>query len=282
MPGFELPALRPAVMAILNVTPDSFSDGGKFLDPSVAVEHGLRMMEEGADLVDVGGESTRPGADPVPVEVELGRVVPVVDALCRSGVPVSIDTSKAEVAEACLGVGASVVNDVTGVATSEMLAVLLRSNCRVCVMHMQGEPRTMQAAPTYADVVADVASWLADRCRSLGAAGIADERLWVDPGIGFGKTVAHNLALIGNLDRIVKLGFPVLVGLSRKSFLGTALGGATVEDRLEGGLAAQVIAQSLGARIVRTHDPLQTRRTAEVASQIVSASAVLGRTGSLR
>ncbi|MGE0001390.1 MAG: dihydropteroate synthase [Fimbriimonadaceae bacterium] len=282
MAGFELPAGRPAVMAILNVTPDSFSDGGKFLDPAAAVEHGLRMMEEGADLVDVGGESTRPGADPVPNEVELERTVPVVDALCRSGVPVSIDTSKAEVAEACLGVGASVVNDVTGVSTTEMLAVLLRSNCHVCVMHMQGDPRTMQAAPTYADVVADVASWLADRCCVLETGGVARERLWIDPGIGFGKTFEHNLALIGNLDRIVTLGYPVLVGLSRKSFLGTALGGASVEDRLEGGLAAQVIAQYLGARIVRTHDPLQTRRAAEVASQVVSASAVLGRTGSLR
>jgi len=175
-----------------------------------------------------------------------------------------------------------VVNDVSGVGSPAMRALLSDSSCSVCVMHMQGEPRTMQAAPTYADVVEDVASWLGERCGELESEGIARDRIWVDPGIGFGKAFAHNLALIGNLDRIVNLGYPVLIGVSRKSFLGRALGGAPVEDRLEGGLAAQVLAQALGARIVRTHDPRQARRAIEVASQILANSAVLGRTGSLR
>lgn len=282
MPGFELPSGRPAVMGILNVTPDSFSDGGRFAEAEAAVDHGLQMIEEGADLVDVGGESTRPGAEPVPVEVELARVVPVVEGLGRQGVPVSVDTMKAEVAEACLDRGAVVVNDVSGVGSPAMRALLSDSSCSVCVMHMQGEPRTMQAAPTYADVVEDVASWLGKRCGELESEGIARDRIWVDPGIGFGKAFAHNLALIGNLDRIVNLGYPVLIGVSRKSFLGRALGGAPVEDRLEGGLAAQVLAQALGARIVRAHDPRQARRAIEVASQILANSAVLGRTGSLR
>ncbi|MCC6402725.1 MAG: dihydropteroate synthase [Fimbriimonadaceae bacterium] len=282
MPGFALPSGRPAVMGILNVTPDSFSDGGRFAAAEAAVDHGLQMFEEGADLVDVGGESTRPGADPVPTEVELARVVPVVERLSRQGVPVSVDTMKAEVAEACLDHGAVVVNDVSGIGSPAMRALLSDSSCSVCVMHMQGEPRTMQAAPTYANVVEDVASWLGKRCDELEGEGIARDRIWVDPGVGFGKTFAHNLALIGTLDRIADLGYPVLVGVSRKSFLGAALGGAPVEDRLEGGLAAQVLAQALGARIIRTHDPRQARRAIEVASHVLANSAVLGRTGSLR
>lgn len=282
MSGFVLPDSRPAVMAVLNVTPDSFSDGGLYFEPGRAVEHGLAMVEEGADLIDVGGESTRPGAEPVPLEEELRRTVPVVRGLCRAGVSVSIDTRKAEVARACLEEGAVVVNDVGGFGSDDMRAVLRDWDCSACVMHMQGEPQTMQADPQYGDVVAEITAWLGGRCRLLESEGVAPSRIWVDPGIGFGKTVAHNLALIGNIDQVASLGYPVLVGVSRKSFLGQVLGGVPTDERLEGGLAAQVVAQALGARIVRTHDPRQSRRAAEVAAQVLATSSVLGRPGSLR
>jgi dihydropteroate synthase len=271
---YALPEGRIAVMGVLNVTPDSFSDGGLFFDQAKAVEHALHMVDEGADLIDVGGESTRPGAEPVSPEEELRRVLPVVTELARRGVSVSIDTSKPEVAMRCLQAGATVVNDVTGLRDPAMVEVCAEAGCTVCVMHMQGEPRTMQSNPTYDDVVNDVKRELAEAARSAIEHGVAKENVWLDPGIGFGKTVAHNLELINRLDEIVALDYPVLIGVSRKSFIGRLLGSegqpASAEQRLEGSLAAQVIAQTKGARVVRTHDVAATVRAAKLAQAILS------------
>ena len=269
---FPLPQGRIVVMGVLNVTPDSFSDGGLFVEPHLAIEHGMRMVEEGADLVDVGGESTRPGAEVVTVEEELRRTVSVVAGLASRGVAVSIDTSKAEVAKACLEVGAVVVNDVTALSNPAMSAVCADAGCTVCLMHMQGDPRTMQAAPSYTDVVSEVRDFLVSRAVQAKAAGIAD--VWIDPGIGFGKTVQHNLALLAHLEKLVESGFPVLVGVSRKSFIGRVLADGDSplpsDQRLEGSLAAQVLAQAKGARIVRTHDVVETRRAAALAAAVLS------------
>ncbi len=212
---------RPAVMGIVNVTPDSFSDGGRFLDPDAAVAHGLALVAAGADLLDVGGESTRPGADPVGEAEELRRVLPVVRRLAvEAGVPVSIDTSKAAVAAAALDAGATVVNDVAAGADAEMFAVVAAAGAGLVVMHMQGEPRTMQQAPHYDDVVAEVGDFLVDRLGSARAAGIADGALCADPGLGFGKTAAHNLELLARLGELVaRVDVPVLLGPSRKAFI---------------------------------------------------------------
>lgn len=252
-------------MGVLNVTPDSFSDGGLFSDPRSAIARGLQMVEQGADLIDVGGESTRPGAAPVPAEEEEARVLPVVVALAKNGVSVSIDTSKPEVARSCLAAGAAVVNDVTALRDPEMREVCAAAKCTVCLMHMQGEPRTMQTDPHYGNVVEDVTLSLLE---SASRAGLPKERIWLDPGIGFGKTVEHNLCLLGNLEVLVATGYPVLVGVSRKSFIGRILG-IEVEQRLEGTLAAQVIAQMKGARIVRAHDVLEARRAAAIAQAVM-------------
>lgn len=252
-------------MGVLNVTPDSFSDGGQFSTLDVAVARGLEMVAQGADLVDVGGESTRPGAAPVSEEDETARVLPVVEALTKQGVSVSIDTSKSNVANHCLDAGAVVVNDVTALREPEMRDVCATSDCTVCLMHMQGEPRTMQESPHYDDVVSDVCDEL------LGFAersGVAKERIWLDPGIGFGKTLAHNLQILANLESFVETGYPILVGVSRKSFIGKILG-TEVDQRLEGTLAAQVIAQMKGARILRVHDVLEAKRASLVAQAIV-------------
>lgn len=270
---FALPDGRPAVMGVLNVTPDSFSDGGLYADPAAAVARGLQMVAEGADLVDVGGESTRPGADAVGLDEELRRVLPVVERLAREGVAVSIDTSKPEVARCALEAGASVVNDVTGLGGSAMRAACLSHRARVCVMHMQGSPRDMQAAPRYDDVVAEVFGFLTTRADEMVAGGFVRERIWLDPGIGFGKTLEHNLALLGALPRLVAHGLPVLIGVSRKSFLGRLLGDAPTHGRLEGGLAAQVLAQCFGVRIIRTHDVLATRRAIQVTGAIMATAA---------
>ncbi|MBS1712725.1 MAG: dihydropteroate synthase [Armatimonadetes bacterium] len=268
-----LPIGRPALMGVLNVTPDSFSDGGLYFDQDKAVEAGIRMVEDGADLVDVGGESTRPGASPVSAEDERQRVVPVVRRLVERGVVVSVDTSKVEVASAALDAGAQVVNDVTAFGDPEMADVCARSGCTVCLMHMQGEPRTMQEAPHYDDVVAEVRDFLVGRARAAEAVGVAGDRIWIDPGIGFGKTLGHNLALLARLDEFVATGYPVLIGVSRKSFLGKILGGAPPDERLEGTLAVQVLAQAAGAKIVRAHDVRPARRAMEVASAVLSAGA---------
>jgi dihydropteroate synthase len=241
---------RPQVMGVLNVTPDSFSDGGRFATTEAALAHARAMMGAGAALIDVGGESTRPGAEPVPVAQELERVLPVIERLVEeSAVPVSIDTRHPEVMRAALEAGASMVNDVTALRSPESLQIVAESNCAVCLMHMQGEPRTMQRAPSYVDVVGEVRSFLAERVAACVAAGIALERLVIDPGFGFGKTLAHNLELLRHLGSLGER--PVLVGLSRKSMVARLTGDA---DPLPGSLALAVVAALQGARLVRAHD----------------------------
>ena len=251
-----LPAGRPALMGILNVTPDSFSDGGLHLDPEQAVAAGRQMVADGADLVDVGGESTRPGAEPVTEAEELRRVVPVVQALCAEGIRVSIDTTKPVVAEACLAAGAVVLNDVTGFQNPELREVCARFGATACIMHMQGEPRTMQSNPSYDDVVGEVAAYLGAQAQLVQAAGV--RKVWVDPGIGFGKTTAHNLALLRHMGALTALGYPVLIGLSRKAFLGRILGTEAeplpTSEREEATLAANLFAAAHGARILRVHN----------------------------
>jgi len=246
---------RTRVMGILNVTPDSFSDGGDFATREAALRHARRMVAEGADLIDVGGESTRPGAPPVSVAEELARVIPVIEALADElAVPVSVDTSKPEVMRAAVAAGAGLINDVSALRRPGALAAAAALRVPICLMHMQGEPGTMQQDPTYGDVVAEVAAFLAGRLAACEAAGIPRERLLVDPGFGFGKTLAHNLALLRGLPRLALLGVPVLAGLSRKSMIGALLGGVPVGERLHGSVAAAVLAVERGAAIVRVHD----------------------------
>lgn len=263
--SISLPNNKPALMGILNVTPDSFSDGGLHFDHSIAIGKGLQMMEEGADLVDVGGESTRPGAEPVGVEEELRRTVSVVEGLARQGVPVSIDTMKPEVARAALDVGAFLVNDVSGLRDPAMRELVQTRRPTVCVMHMQGEPRTMQANPVYQDVVREVRDYLVDVAGSLD---LPKEQMWIDPGIGFGKTVEHNLTLIRGLESLVETGYPVLIGVSRKGFIGKVLRDVPVADRLEGTLAIQAIAQMKGVRVIRTHDVKAASRAIQMVAAI--------------
>lgn len=262
-------------MGILNVTEDSFSDGGRYFSADAAIEAGLQMRDEGADLVDVGGESTRPGADPVPVAEELRRVIPVVSALAKSGVKVSIDTMKAEVASAALAAGAVVVNDVNGLRGVGMIEVVAAHQCPVCIMHMQGEPRTMQHAPHYEDVVREVRAFLMRQAAVAEEAGLPGDRVWIDPGIGFGKTAEHNLSLLRGLNQFVATGYPVLLGVSRKSFIGRVLaeGGdpLPVEDRAEGTLAVHVWAQLQGVRILRVHDVKATVRAVRMIEAIAQA-----------
>ncbi len=241
-------------MGVLNVTPDSFSDGGRYLEPSQAVERARQMVEEGAALVDVGGESTRPGAEPVAAEEELRRVLPVVERLAADlAVPVSVDTSKPEVMRRAIAAGAGMINDVAALAAAGALEAVADSDAAVCLMHMQGEPRTMQQSPRYDDVVGEVRAFLRGRVARCAAAGIGPGRLVVDPGFGFGKTLAHNLDLLRGLPGIAADGVPVLVGFSRKSIVAQLTGRAT-GDRLAGSLALAVIAAMNGARIVRAHD----------------------------
>jgi dihydropteroate synthase len=255
------------VMGVLNVTPDSFSDGGRFLEVDAAVAHGVRMAAEGADLIDVGGESTRPGSEPVGEAEELRRVLPVIERLTRRvAVSLSIDTSKAAVARAALGAGASFVNDVSALRRDRgMAALVAEAQVDICLMHMRGEPATMQEDPRYEDVVSEVKAFLEERLAFAVREGIAEERVWLDPGIGFGKTVDHNLQLLARLDEIVAIGRPVVLGASRKRFIG-ALTGRSEADRLAGSLAAAVIAAERGAAIVRVHDVEATRDALLVAS----------------
>lgn len=271
---FQLPVHRVCVMGVLNVTPDSFSDGGQFTDPEKALQHARNMVAAGADIIDVGGESTRPGAEPVDASEEIRRVIKVVTTLAFGGIAVSIDTSKPDVAKACLEAGAVAVNDVTALRDDDMASVCARAECKVCLMHMQGEPRTMQAAPTYMDVVLEVGDELVAAAERAIARGVKKDDIWIDPGIGFGKSIAHNLQLINNLGEIAETGYPVLVGVSRKSFIGKLLGPGEdplpTEERLEGSIAAQVIAQVRGAKIIRTHDVEATVRSARIASAILS------------
>jgi dihydropteroate synthase len=266
---FELSLDRPLVMGVLNVTPDSFSDGGRFLDPAAALDHALRMIADGADIIDIGAESTRPGAAPTPDVEELRRVVPLIEKLSMSSVPISADTRKPSVMRAAIAAGASMINDVSAVrvpGAMEAVASALQP-VAVCVMHMQGEPATMQQTPVYGDVVGEVKGFLVERTRACAAAGIARERIVLDPGFGFGKTVAHNLDLMRGLPEIVALGYPVLAGLSRKSTIG-ALTGREVADRVAGSLAAALAAVARGAMIVRVHDVRDTVDALKVWSAI--------------
>jgi dihydropteroate synthase len=246
-------------MGIVNVTPDSFSDGGLYLDAERAIDHGRELAADGAAIVDVGGESTRPGAAEVPAEEELERTRPVVAGLHAAGVEVSIDTSKLAVAEAALDAGALMVNDVTAlVADPDLAGLCAERDCEVVLMHMQGTPRTMQENPTYDDVVDDVKAFLAERIEFATAQGILEERIWIDPGIGFGKTVAHNLELLRRLGELTDLGRPIVVGTSRKTFIGK-LTGREVDERVGGTVASNVIAARTGAAMLRVHDVAQMR-----------------------
>jgi dihydropteroate synthase len=262
-------------MGVLNVTPDSFSDGGRFTALEPALAQALRMAGDAADVLDIGGESTRPGARPVCAEAEIARVVPVIRAVrAATSVPLSIDTMKPQVARAAVSAGATLWNDVTALRHAPDSAdAAAELGCEVVLMHMQGEPRTMQAAPCYGDVVEEVADFLAARAEAAMAAGVERERIWLDPGIGFGKTKAHNLALLAHLDRFVRLGFPVLVGASRKAFIRAVDPSAeTPEDRLGGSLAAAICAARAGAAMIRVHDVRETVQALSVHAAIEDAA----------
>jgi dihydropteroate synthase len=261
---------RVLVMGILNVTPDSFYGGSRTFLSAGAAERALRMVDEGADVIDIGGESTRPGSRPVPPEVEMERVLPAIEAIRRrSEIPISIDTRKATVAREALARGASVVNDVSALRFDpELAAVVAEGGASVILMHMQGEPETMQVAPSYAEVVSEVVAFLTARVEAAIAAGIPRARILVDPGIGFGKRLEDNLALLRGLPRLRSLGCPIVVGLSRKRFLGDLQGGLAVEERLEGTIAANAVAVVNGADVLRVHDVKEGRRTADVARRL--------------
>lgn len=256
--GKSLDLSCPRVMGILNVTPDSFSDGGLFLSPDAAEEQAERLIAEGADLLDIGGESTRPGAAAVSLDDELARVVPIIERLStRFDVPISIDTSKPEVMRAAVAAGAAMINDVTALAAADAIETVASLEVPVCLMHMQGDPRTMQHAPQYDDVLADILDYLGQRVAACERAGIERARVLLDPGFGFGKALDHNLVLLDGLDRFRGLGLPLLVGISRKSMLG-AITGRAVDERLAGSIAAAVMAVERGAHIVRVHDVAPT------------------------
>jgi dihydropteroate synthase len=258
----------PKLMGVVNVTPDSFSDGGKYLDPEAAVAHGLELVGQGADILDVGGESTRPGAEEVSVGEELERVLPVVEGLAGTAV-VSIDTSKAEVARLALDAGASIVNDVTALRhDSEVGSLCAERGARLVLMHMQGDPRTMQEDPRYGDVVEDVKAFLAERMEVALAAGVAEEGIWLDPGIGFGKDLGHNLELLRRLGELRALGRPLVVGTSRKSFIGK-VDGSPVGARLGGTIASSILAVAEGADVLRVHDVAEAAQATKVATAIL-------------
>jgi dihydropteroate synthase len=274
--SYTLDLATPVVMGVLNITPDSFSDGGRYAEPATALQHALRMVEEGAALIDVGGESTRPGARAVDAEEEIHRVVPVIEALAaRTRVPISIDTSKPAVMTAAVRAGATLINDVRALREPGALEAAASSGAAICLMHMQGEPRTMQADPRYGDVVAEVRDFLRERAQACRAAGVAQDRLLIDPGIGFGKRLEHNLALLAGLPALVALGWPVLVGVSRKSMLGALLGRA-VDERVAGGVAMATAAVLSGASILRTHDVAPTVDAVKVAEALRAAGYAKG------
>jgi len=266
---FKLDLSVPRVMGIVNVTPDSFSDGGKYASTESAVAHALQLIAEGADILDIGGESTRPGAAPVSLQDELRRVIPVIEALSAvTTVPLSIDTYKPEVMRAAIRAGADIVNDIRALQEGNAMEMVANSNVGVCLMHMQGTPQTMQVNPTYTDVVAEVKQFLVDRADAALAQGIAKGRILLDPGFGFGKSTAHNIALVQHLDSLAALGFPLLVGLSRKSVLGKIAGGDEAQ-RLHAGLAASVICAMKGAKIVRVHDVKATVDALKVVAAVI-------------
>jgi dihydropteroate synthase len=251
---FLLSFERPLIMGIVNVTPDSFSDGGKFLDSRRALDHAKRLLDDGADILDIGGESSRPGAQPIPLDEELGRVLPVLEQLVRLPVPVSVDTCKPEVMRRATAAGAAMINDIFALQAPGALDAVADSSVAVCLMHMQGDPRTMQQAPHYSDVVGEVGSFLAERAASAVACGIARDRIVLDPGFGFGKTPQHNL----ELPRLREAGFPLLAGLSRKGLFGKIVGREAAE-RVHASAAGALLAAQRGASIVRVHDVAATR-----------------------
>ena len=265
---------KPSIMGVVNVTPDSFSDGGQFLSVPAAVDHGLRLLEQGADRLDIGGESTRPGAEPLSAQAEMDRVLPVIEALRQStACPISIDTLKADVARAAVQAGATIWNDVTALRGSgDAASVAAELGVPVVLMHMQGEPGTMQVAPHYEDVVAEVCAFLSERADAAMAAGVAREAISLDPGIGFGKNLAHNLTLLAHLDQIIALGFPVLLGVSRKRFV-QALDPTATEptDRLGGSLAAALAGARAGVDVIRVHDVRETVQALKVWQAIEAA-----------
>lgn len=257
--AWQIPTGRTLVMGILNVTPDSFSDGGQFMQPDVALRHVEAMVKEGADIIDIGGESTRPGASPVPAAEELQRVIPIIEAVRqRFAIPISVDTSKPEVMRAAVAAGADMVNDVYALRAPGALATCAALDVPVCLMHMQGEPRTMQHAPHYTDVVSEVAAFFAERIAACEQAGIVRSRLILDPGFGFGKTLQHNVDLLRSLGTFATFRLPILAGISRKSMIGTLLGNRPPTGRLYGSVAAAVAAAMQGAAIVRVHDVAAT------------------------
>jgi dihydropteroate synthase len=262
--------MKTRLMGVVNVTPDSFSDGGLFLEPEAAIAHGVQLARDGADILDVGGESTRPGAAEVPVEEEIARTEPVVSDLAGLGHTISIDTSKLGVAESALAAGATIVNDVTALrGDPEIGALCAECDAGLVLMHMQGTPRTMQDAPRYDDVVEDVRAFLAERLEAALAAGVAEDRIWLDPGIGFGKALEHNLELLRRLGELRALGRPLVVGTSRKSFIGK-VDGSDAAERIGGTIASSVLAAAEGADVLRVHD------VAEVAQAVAMATAILG------
>jgi dihydropteroate synthase len=261
--------MSPSLMGIVNVTPDSFSDGGLFLDAEAAIAHGEQLARDGAEILDVGGESTRPGAEEVSAEEEMARVLPVVEGLVGAAT-VSIDTSKVAVAEAALDAGASIVNDVTALRHDpEIGALCAERGAGLVLMHMQGDPRTMQESPVYEDVVDDVKAFLAERLRFAVEAGAAEERIWLDPGIGFGKTLDHNLELLGRLGELRELGRPLVVGTSRKSFIGK-IDSSRVDDRIGGTIASSVLSVAEGADVLRVHDVSEVAQALKVAAAILA------------
>ncbi len=255
---FALPLAHPLIMGVVNVTPDSFSDGGKFLHPAEAIEHARRLAGEGADILDIGGESSRPGAEPVTLEEERRRILPVLESITGLGVPVSVDTCKPELMREAVSAGASMINDILGLRADGALQALAASDAAVCIMHMQGEPRSMQKEPVYGDVVGEIRQFLVERARAAQAAGVDADRIVIDPGFGFGKTTEQNLALVRDLDKLAAEGYPVLAGLSRKSLFGR-IAGRAVAERMPASVAGALLAVQRGAAIVRVHDVAATR-----------------------
>lgn len=258
---------RPLVMGIVNITPDSFSDGGRYADPAAAIPHARRLLAEGADLLDLGAESTRPGSDPVPAVEQLRRLMPVLEALAGDDAILSVDTANAEVADRALAAGARIVNDVTALGDPAMPEVVARHGAGLVLMHMRGDPKTMQLDPRYEDVAREVRRELLDRLREAVAAGIPADRIAFDPGVGFGKAMTHNYAMLARLDELAAIGRPVVVGVSRKSFIGRTLD-LPVDQRLEGSLAAASIAVFQGALVIRTHDVMPTVRAVRIAHEL--------------
>ena len=269
---FLLTLDRPLVMGIVNVTPDSFSDGGRFLARDAAIAHGRRLIEQGADILDIGGESTRPGAAPASVQEELDRVMPVLETLCGDGIPISIDTQKSKVMAAAIKAGAAMINDVNALQADGALEVCGAANVAVCLMHKQGTPATMQRAPTYVDVVTEVADFLATRAQASLNAGISRDRIAIDPGFGFGKTVEHNFRMLRELRSLVALGFPVVAGFSRKASLGLITGRPS-DERLAASIAAAILCAQNGATIIRVHD---VRETVDALKVLAAATSLPG------